>query len=195
MSERQNGSQEHGSEQQINSQELKARSKELLDEANKEATEAKHQHREKIDDIRSEIEKQATATKEMSKAETKGQEEPEGANTYWNSQEYRDLAFKQFMGKVQRHLSPSEKVGSKIFHQPIVEKASEIGSKTIARPSGVLAGSIFSFITSLVTYYFAKQNGYDMTYSIFIFSFIGGFFLGILIEFVYRGAKALLSRD
>ncbi len=195
MNERQHGSQEHGSEQQSNSHELKARSKELLDEAKKEAEQAKHHHAEKLDEIRSEIEKQATAAKEMSATETKGQEEPEAANTYWNSQEYRDLAFKQFMGKVQKHLTPSEKIGSKIFHQPMVERASEIGSKTVARPSGVLTGSIFSFITSLVAYYFAKQNGYDMTYSIFIVSFIVGFFLGILAEFVYRGTRALLSRD
>ena len=195
MSERQNSSHEHGSEQQSNSHELKARSSELLDEAKKEAAEAKHHHAEKLDEIRNEIEKQATGAKEMSASETKSQEEPEAANTYWNSQEYRDLAFKQFMSKVQKHLTPTEKIGSKLFHQPMVEKASEIGSKTVARPSGVLAGSIFSFITSLATYYFAKQNGYDMTYSIFIVSFIVGFFLGILVEFVFRGTKALLSRD
>lgn len=188
-------SQESGKENLLNTSEVKDRNKELLDEAKKEAAEAKNKHQEKLDQIRNEIETEALASKDMSIAEASSQEEPESANTYWNSQEYRDIAFGQFMNKVRKHLGSSEKIASKILHKPLVEKASEISGKTIARPSGVLAGSIFSFIISLVTFYIAKRNNYDMTYSIFIVSFIGGFIFGVIVEFIYRGIRALLSRD
>lgn len=188
-------SQEHGAESGQNNAEVKARQNELLDEAKNEAAKAKNEHQEKLDEIRNEIDASASAAKEMGIAEASSQEEPDAANTYWNSQEYRDIAFKQFMVKVRKHLSGPEKTASKLFHQPMVEKASEIGGKTIARPSGVLAGSIFSFIVSIATFYFAKRNNYDMTYSVFIVSFIGGFIFGVVAEFAYRGIRTLLSRD
>ena len=194
MIEKHNATHEHGAEDQINSAEMKARQNEILENAKKEASEARNLNQEKLDDIRKEIDQTANTT-EMLASETKATEEPEAANTYWNSQEYRDLAFKQFMGKVRKNLSAPEKVASKVFHQPVIEKASEIGSKTIARPSGVLMGSIFSFVISLGTYVLAKYNSYDMSYSVFIMSFIGGFLLGVLVEFLYRGFKLLLSRD
>ena len=194
MIEKHKAAQEHGAEDQINSAEMKARQNEILENAKKEASEARNLNQEKLDDIRKEIDQTANTT-EMLASETKATEEPEAANTYWNSQEYRDLAFKQFMGKVRKNLSAPEKVASKVFHQPVIEKASEIGSKTIARPSGVLMGSIFSFVISLGTYLLAKYNSYDMSYSVFIMSFIGGFLLGVFVEFLYRGLRLLLSRD
>jgi hypothetical protein len=195
MSEKQPHSHEHGAEQQANDVEIKARQKELLDDAKKEALEAKNHNQEKLDEIRSEIEETATSANEMGFAEAQSQAEPEVANTYWNSQEYREIAYKQLMTKVRRHLSGPEKTASKVFHQPTIEKISEVGSKTFARPSGVLVGSIFSFGASLITYFMARQNGYDMTYSIFIMSFLGGFMLGVAVEFAYRGVRALFSRS
>jgi len=182
-------------EDSLDTKELKARQHEALHSAKEKAERSKNDHAENLDNIRSQIEKEATNAKEMSVVEKKQQDEPDSANTYWYSREYRELAFKQLMGKVRGHLSTSEKLGSKIIHQPVVERVSEISGKTIARPSGVLMGSIFSFTASLVTYFFAKQNGYDMTYSIFFASFVGGFVLGIAIEFGYRMVRSLMSRD
>lgn len=193
MSEKHSTSHEHGAEQQVNDHEQKARQKELLDEAKKEAAEAKNHHQEKLDEIRNEIEETATSSVEMSQSKTES--EPEATDTYWNSQEYREISFNQFMGKVRKHLSGPEKAASKVFHQPTIEKISEVGSKTVARPSGVLVGSIFSAVASFLTYYFAKRNNYDMSYSIFIMSFIGGFLLGVVAEFSYKGIRTLLARD
>lgn len=195
MSERHTGSHEDGSEQHVKSVEVQARQKELLDEAKKEAALSHHEHQEKLNEIRNEIHETASTAAEMTKAESETRDEPEAANTYWNSHEYREMAFKQLMTKVRKNLNGPERVASKLFHQPLVERASEVGSKTIARPSGVLVGSIFSFITSLITYILAKQNGYDMSYSIFIMSFIGGFILGVIAEFAYRVVRTLMARD
>lgn len=195
MSEQHIAKHEHGGEQPLNPHEAKARQKELLDEARKEAAESKHHHQEKLDEIRREIEKNAETANEARAHETKHNDEPEAANTYWNSQEYRDIAFKQLMHKVQKHLSKPEKTVSKILHQPTVERLSEVGSKTVARPSGVLVGSIFSFISSLIVYFISKQYAYDMTYSVFVVSFLGGFMFGIVAEFGYRTIRGVLSRN
>ncbi len=185
---------EQGAETEANTAEIKARQNELLKNAEKAAAESKNHHQENLIDIRKEIDDTSTTTEAIT-TEKRSTEEPEMATTYWNSKEYREVAFKQLMGKVQKHLNGPERVASKVFHQPTIEKASEIGSKTVARPSGVLMGSIFSFVISLTTYLLAKYNGYDMPYSVFIMSFIGGFLLGVFVEFLYRGLRLLLSRD
>lgn len=194
MSETHKSHHEHH-EHSADDAEVKARQHEALKDAHEKAERAKNDHAENLDKIRNQIEKEASTAKELSVAENKQKDEPDGANTYWYSKEYRELAFKQLMGKVRGHLSMSEKLGSKVIHQPVIEKVSEISGKTIARPSGVLMGSIFSFIASILTYYFAKQNGYDMSYGIFITSFVGGFILGVGVEFGYRAIKSLTSRD
>lgn len=193
MIERQKNSHEHG-EQPLDTSEAKKREHELLKDAKEKAESAKNNHTENLKNIREEIEKEAESANKTATAETH-QEEPDAANTYWYSREYRDLAFKQLLGKVQAHLSSSEKLASKVMHQPTIEKVSDLGGKTVARPSGVLVGSIFSFVASLLTYLLAKQNGYDMSYSIFIASFVGGFILGIAAEFTFRMARSLMSRN
>jgi hypothetical protein len=182
-------------EKTLDDKESLERQNELLKNSREKAENSKHDHVENLHKIRDQIEKEATSAKEMTKSEIKTEGEPDAGNTYWYSKEYRELAFKQLMSKVQGHLSAPEKLASRVLHQPTIEKAAEVGSKTIARPSGVLMGSIFSFVTSLATYYFAKQNGYDMTYGIFLASFVGGFLLGVAIEFSYRGIRSLIARD
>lgn len=177
------------------SNERHKRQQEILDEAKNEASKAEHEHSNKIEQIRDLVNEQAAETTAHPSREITAQDEPAGANTYWHSREYRELAFKQLMNRVRKHMSKPEQAASKFMHKPAIEKASEIGEKTVARTSGVLFGSIFSFIASLGTYYFSRRNGYDMTYSIFIVSFLGGFFAGLLIELFYKATRSLLSRS
>lgn len=171
------------------------RQQEILDEAKREAAKAEHEHAQKIEQIRDLVNEQAVESATNTSQEQTAHGEPEEANTYWYSREYRELAFKQLMGRVRTHMSKPEQAASKLIHRPGIEKASEIGEKTVARTSGVLVGSICSFIASLATYYFSRRNGYDMTYSIFIVSFIGGFFVGLLLELIYKMLSSLLSRS
>jgi hypothetical protein len=165
-------------------------------EVREKALRAEHEHANNLANIREKLEKEAVNSQEVrtKKLELHKDSEPEEANTYWHSREYRELAFKQFMGRVRGHLSTSEKLASRVLHQPVVERASEVGSKTVARTSGVLLGSIFSFIISLAVYILSKRYAYDMTYSIFIASFLGGFLLGIIVEFLYKAVRSFTSR-
>ncbi len=189
---KQNG--EHHESKQV-MHEAQKRAKEVLNEAKKEAAKSEADHNKRLESIREEIERTSETSKHHKKQEASPDREPENTDTYWYSKEYRDLAYSQTLSKVRKHLSRSERVGSKIIHKPVIEKLSDIGDKTVARTSGVLFGSIFSFIASLTVYLVARRQGYDMTYAVFIWSFVGGFALGILTEFCYRGLKGLLSRS
>jgi len=146
-----------------------------------------------IENIRDAIEKQAVTTEKHSahRETTHTAKEP---NTFWFNKEYKALAFKQTMTTVRRHLSPTEKRVSKFVHQPMVERASEIASTTVARPSGVLMGGIFSFLASLITYVIARRYGYDFNYGVFSIAFLGGFVLGVAVEYLYRFLRAVFSR-
>jgi hypothetical protein len=195
MSEHYTPKHEKSAETSHDSHELQERQKELLNEAKREAGEARNHHQEKLEDIRHEIEQNASQTNEMSVGEQTDSEGPASTNTYWNSREYRDVAYKQLLNKARKHLNKQEKMASKIFHQPVIERASEIGSKTVARPSGVLVGSIVSFIASAITYVLSKRYGYDMSYAVFMMSFIGGFAIGVLGEFSVRSIRLVLARN
>lgn len=193
MAERHTSNTEHGGEAQKDP-ELEKRSQEIQEAVREKAEKATHAHREKIDELRQEIDAHAKDA-ESQQAETTGDKEPDQAQTYWYSAEYRQHAYDQLIKKVRGRLPKSQRLASKILHQPTVERLSDIGSRTVARPSGVLFGSICSFIGSFIAYFFAKRYGYDMTYSVFIASFLGGFLAGIIIEALYKGFRALLARN
>ena len=194
MSETQKIHVENGAESE-HTAELEAKQQEVLRDVRERAEHAKHAHAERLDTIRHTIEKEAEDGSKHRTREATSPEEPEAENTYWYSKEYKLTAFNQLLTKTREHLNPAEKAASKIVHQPIIEAISEVGGKTVARPSGVLLGSVFSFISSLVVYYFSKMHGYDMAYSVFIFAFIGGFVLGVAVEFGYRAVRSLFARD
>ena len=67
----------------------------------------------------------------------------------WWSKELGRQTFDRTLTSVRRQLSAPEKQLSKFIHKPVIEKTSDFVGKTIARPSGILLGGIFSFIGSL----------------------------------------------
>jgi hypothetical protein len=192
MSEHHIPQHEHSSEQEISAEAHKNEA-ERLESARHEASKAVHEHAKKIESIRDTVSEEAKSASEITPKDT--DEDHHTTATYWYSKEYREIAFSQLLGKVQKKLNPADRATSKVIHKPIIEKASEIGAKTIARPSGVLFGSIFSFIASLVTYIIARRNGYDMTNSVFFIAFIGGFIVGIGVEYMLKVVRTLLSRS
>jgi hypothetical protein len=192
MSEKHIGNKENNSELS-KSPEHSPGDRERLEKAKHEAHKAAVEHEKvNINEILEKAKQAAETTVESAPART--DEDQKTANTYWFSKQYRDDSYKQLIGSVQSRLSKSERVVSKLIHQPIVEKVSEIGSRTVARPSGLLFGSISSFLVSMITYVVARRNGYDMTYSVFILSFFGGFLIGIAAEYGYKLVRSVVSR-
>jgi hypothetical protein len=101
----------------------------------------------------------------------------------------KDNAYKQSLKGAQKQMSGPQRQFSKFIHKRGVETASSIGGATVARPSGVLVGGLFSVISSLAILYICRRYGYEYNFFIGLASFAGGFILGVLVEGVYRLLK------
>jgi hypothetical protein len=101
----------------------------------------------------------------------------------------KQATFNKEIRHIRRKLSSSDRLGSKFIHQPIVKNLSEISSKTITRPSGLLGGGIVAFLGTSTYLYLTKHMGLRYNYSIFLFLLIAGFILGLIIEAVIRMAR------
>jgi hypothetical protein len=97
--------------------------------------------------------------------------------------------YRSTLTDVRKHLSPTQRAFSKVIHQPFVESASEIGAKTIGRPSGILSGSLVALFGSLSVIIIARRIGFEVPSSIFAIFFVGGFFIGIIVETIYHRLK------
>ncbi len=98
-------------------------------------------------------------------------------------------ALNQTLKETRQKLSKPQKAFSKVIHQPQVDAISDITGKTIARPSGLFFGGFFALIGSLL--YFFLSHHYHFTYKYIAFSlfFIGGFIIGLIVEFLGKTFK------
>lgn len=100
-------------------------------------------------------------------------------------------SFNTTMHHVRQKLSKPERTLSKVIHQPVVEKASEVAGKTIARPSGVIGGTVAAFVGLLSVYGIAKFAGFSLTGSEMPILLAGGFALGLFVEWVGKAAHSI----
>lgn len=105
---------------------------------------------------------------------------------HYITKKIKDEHYRQTLRRIQTHLTPKQKRFSSIIHNPKVEKISEIGAKTIARPSGLLGGGAISLIGSLVVIVIAKTIGFSVPNSIFAALFVVGFLAGLLVELILK---------
>lgn len=96
--------------------------------------------------------------------------------------ELKSDAYNKTIRKVRSNLAPFERSFSKLIHHKALEPISEVGSKTVARPSGILGGGIVALIGSAVVLYMAKRYGFQYNLSIFFILLGAGFFTGLLAE-------------
>lgn len=106
----------------------------------------------------------------------------------------KKLAFKQTMQHTQAELKPASKTFSKIIHQPVIEKASDIASKTVFRPSLTLGAALGAFIGGSLFYGFAKYFGFSLSGTEFIFCGFIGAVVGLIWELGGYFAKKLIAR-
>lgn len=101
----------------------------------------------------------------------------------------RNTSFKQTMNQIQNELPVNSRIFSKIIHNDIVEKTSDIIGGTIARPNALFAGAFVAFILTLLTYTVAKTIGYSLSG----FETIGAFIIGWIIGITYDYLKILIT--
>ena len=97
-------------------------------------------------------------------------------------QSMKNRAYKRELAKIQTKLPVASRRFSKIVHNKTVEAVSNVGAQTVARPSGLLGGSIAAFVGSLVLYFMARQYGFKYNYLMMFILFVGGFAIGGIIE-------------
>lgn len=96
------------------------------------------------------------------------------------------LSYRKTMRSMQSQLSTPSRAFSKVIHNPVVEKTSDIVGNTVARPNLIIAGAIGA-IASIVVYLLAKNYGYLLTGSETIVLFITGWVVGAVIEYARVG--------
>ena len=161
-----------------------AHSKELDAQKIEAAKRARHEHADVLEAIRDTIDKE-TQSAEKSRA-LKAEQQP---TTQHVTRELKAIQYKETMRYVRRHLSPRQRKFSSFIHAPSIEKVSEVGAKTIARPSGLLGGGLIAFVGSISVLYVARQYGFEVPNSLFIALFIVGFGIGLLGEFMLTGFR------
>ncbi len=140
---------------------------------------------EMAEKARSEANKEALLSKEVGGAEKKSGGEPTAAPKRKQiTKSEKAASYKQTMQHVQSELTQTERAFSKVIHNPIVERTSDLIGGTVARPNAILAGSITAFILVLALYITARTMGFTLSGFETIGAFIIGWIIGILFDFL-----------
>lgn len=105
------------------------------------------------------------------------------------SRKEKSASFKKQMKHVQEELPPAQRAFSKIIHNPVIEKTSEVVGATVARPNAILTGSIVAFVAVLAVYLIARHYGYVLSG----FETIAAFIIGWAIGFLYDYFKTMIT--
>lgn len=94
----------------------------------------------------------------------------------------KSTAYARTLAKTQQKLSKPARTFSRIAHNPVIDKISSAGAETVARPSGLLGGSLCAFLGSLIVLYYSKHYGFRYNYLTLFVLFVGGYLIGAIIE-------------
>jgi len=119
-------------------------------------------------------ERKEIAPQERAQAERRGRISKEDANANFNTT----------MKEVRSEMNAPSRIFSKVIHNKVVEKTSEVVGSTIARPNAILSGAIFAFLLTLGVYIVAKNLGYPLSGFETIAAFAGGWIIGIAYDFI-----------
>lgn len=170
---------EHGHEKL----DLAAESRKNLERIHEKAEKSKETTKEHVEQLQSKVESHAISGKEFSHGES---ESTAHGYQHVNQKELKAESYKKTMKHVRKQLAKPERAFSKVIHNKKIETVSEAGSKTIARPSGILGGGICAFAGSAFLFYMAKHYGFEYSFSTFILLFVGGFFVGMFCEMLLK---------
>lgn len=154
-----------------------------LKELQEKAAKTPEVSNESLEKIKHSIEAAAISGKEYARA---GEKASKPKQTFGITKHIKRDAYKRVLSKTQKQLSAPERTFSKVIHHPIVDKASDVAAKTIARPTGIMFGGIGAFIGSLLLFSISKYGGFYYNYLVFILLFAGCYILGLVVEVIYR---------
>jgi hypothetical protein len=147
----------------------------------KDQAEQGESHDHSIDKIKASIHKEAVSAREVTVGEHR---QDSNAPLVGMQRELKAEAYDKTIQRVRNHLNPVERNLSKVIHHPVVEPISELSSKTLARPSGILGGGIAALVGSGAVLYMAKHYGFRYNLTTFLVLLVGGFACGTLVELI-----------
>lgn len=175
--------------EQAKSHELKeaeAKSKERLQETIEKGKEAKNDAKDSLESIRSSIEHEADTAQHVKQEQVASEKRDEGPSSVLIDRNLKNKAYKKELHRVQSHLPKAQRSFSKFIHAPSIEAVSEVGGKTVARPSGLLGGGIVALLGSGLLVWTSRHYGFQYNFFVFIALLIAGFFVGLILEALLR---------
>jgi hypothetical protein len=160
---------------------------EKLKETIEAGKQAKHEAKDSLDEIRSSIEKEAAKAADKKQEQASNESKDKGPGRVVIDRNVKKKAYKKELHRIQTHLPKSQRTFSKFIHNNAVETVSEVGGKTVARPSGLLGGGIVAFLGTLGMVLVSRHYGFTYNFFVFVALLVGGFFLGLILELVIRG--------
>lgn len=150
----------------------------LREAAEKEASKERSQEIKKAHET---AEKEAISGKEKapSGSENKKAHEPV-------SPHHKKMTYKATMRRVEGKLPAYQRTFSKVINNDTVDKVSNVASKTVARPSGLMGGGILAFLVLLIVTFYASRYGWEVSGSEFVVFVIVGWALGLMVEGVIK---------
>lgn len=187
MSER--APQKHEAKNRLSSKEAhehKERLKEKIESAaEKSSADSGNAERE----ARHEVLETAPLAAELTNTETENAPQSEPPRT----RDDKRRSFNTTMHHVRKELPAVERTFSKVIHQPVVERTSELVGKTVARPSGVLGATLAGFIGLLLVFGVAKRVGFALSGSELPILLGIGLIVGLITEWFYKAIRSMLS--
>jgi hypothetical protein len=173
-----------GAEQKLDNIDLNVESEKNLERLRQAAKEVDYPTQE-VHELQSIVEQKAVSGQEI----TIGEREAQSNYVPGLHGDLKQTAYKQTLNRARSQLSTPERNFSKLIHQPVVDKTSEVAAKTVFRPSGILGGALAALIGTSILTYFSRHYGFRYNYLFFGLLFIGGFTVGLVIEVMLRLLK------
>jgi hypothetical protein len=136
---------------------------------------------ERVDNARHEAQ-EALMGKERGGAERKGSE-PTASAVRRVTKKEKTAAYNKTLKEIRTQMSTPSRTFSKVIHNPVVEKTSEVVGNTVARPNAILAGSLSALILVSGVYWVAKTYGYALSGFETIGAFVVGWMIGLMVDY------------
>lgn len=159
----------------------------LAEQAEKESTE--HDRSKETKEAGKQAEKLALSTKEQ--LSDSGEEKPKKQPI---TRGHKKQTYRATMKRVESKLPSYQRLFSKVINNDSVDKASAVAGRTVARPSGVLGGSIAAFIGLAAVTYYASQLGFEVSPALFVVLLAIGWTTGLVSELIYKSIKKVFNR-
>jgi hypothetical protein len=145
------------------------------------SAEAAHGKNEQVETHRNNVEQHAISSTEKAHLGVEN-EQPKNTHPLIASMQLKTVAWSRQMTRTRKRLRAPDRAFSKVIHSPVIDKPSELIGNTIARPQGMLWGSVFAFVGTSVLLWVTNHYGYEFNYLLVVLLFLGGSLFGTAIE-------------